>query len=497
MEFYLKNISVKILSSFLILTLILQQFVVGQNSVQDAVTTFKNNPAFSNASISFCAIDLSTGSTIAELNPNLSLPPASITKLFSTATAIEILGPNYKPTTRIYIDGKIDANGVLNGNLWVRGGGDPSLGSFYYNENGTENQFFKLWADTISKLGIKSISGFIIGDASEFGYAGVPDGWNWSDMGNYYGAGPSGLVIYDNMIRYSFKTGSFSGAKTELISTFPNVPNYNFHNYITSSKKDGDNSYIYGAPYSLDRFGTGYLPINSTSFTVRGSLPDPEYQFVYEFQKILNEKGIIASKGIKSVRQADLYKDPTRYSSDFQLLYTHYGRTVLSIANWTNMKSVNLFAEELLCLTGYKQNGDGSTENSINQLEKYWQSKFDLTGLYIKDGSGLSRSNAISSRHFCNLLSEMSKSVNYTDFLSTLPVAGCSGTLSGVCKNQLGHGRVRAKSGTMSRIKSYSGYVDSSSGKKIAFAIIVNNFNCSSSVVVDQMEKIFNTMSVY
>ena len=161
------------------------------------------------------------------------------------------------------------------------------------------------------------------------------------------------------------------------------------------------------------------------------------------------------------------------------------------------MKSVNLFAEELLCLSGYKLSGYGSTESSLKQLERFWNKRIDFTGLYLKDGSGLSRSNAISSKHFCNLLQEMYTSKNYTDFLSTLPLAGCSGTLSGVCKNQLGHGKIKAKSGTMNRVKSYSGYVDSASGKKIAFAIIVNNFNCTSSVVIDQMEKIFNAMAVY
>lgn len=487
----------KILSSFLIFTLIFVQFTLAQNIVQDAVNTFKNNSAFSNASISFSAIDISTGTTIAELNPALSLPPASITKLFSTATALEVLGSDYKPTTRIYLEGKLDTNGILQGNIWIRGGGDASLGSKYYNEDGTEGQFLKKWVDTLMKLGIKGVTGFIIGDASEFGYSGIPDGWNWSDMGNYYGAGPSGLVLYDNMIRYTFKTGNFSGAKTELLSIQPTVPNFQFHNYITSSKKNSDNSFIYGAPYSLDRFGTGTLPIHSKAFVVKGSLPDPEFQIAYEFEKELEEKGIEVLNGAKSTRQTDTCRPTLKYGNEFKLIYTHYGESVLSIATLTNMKSVNLFAEELLCLSGYKLTDDGSTENSVNQLEKYWSTKIDFSGLYITDGSGLSRSNAISSKHFCNLLVYMSKSANYSNFLSTLPLSGCSGTLTSVCKNQLGHGRIRAKSGTMNRIKSYSGYVDSSSGKKIAFAIIVNNFNCSSSEVVNQMEKIFNTMAVY
>ena len=487
----------KIVSSFVILALISIHFAFGQNSVQIAVTNFKNNTAFTNASISFCAINIAADSVIAEYNPNLSLPPASITKLFSTATALEILGPNYTPSTRIYLEGEIDSNGVLQGNIWIRGGGDASLGSKYYNEEGSENKFLENWADTLSKLGIKSVAGGIIADGSEFGYAGIPDGWNWSDMGNYYGAGPSGLVIYDNMLRYTFKTGSFAGSKTELISIFPTIKGFQFHNYITSSKKNSDNSYVFGAPYSLDRFASGTLPINNKAFVVKGSLPDPEFQLAYEFEKILTQKGVFSKKGAIAARQLDTCKITIRYTSNFKLVYTQVGASILSIATHTNMKSVNLFAEELLCLVGYKQTKDGCTENSISQLEKYWRPKIDLSGMYLKDGSGLSRSNAISARHFCSLLIEMTKSPNYAAFLSTLPLSGCSGTLSGVCKNQLGHGKIRAKSGTMTRIKSYSGYVESTSGKKIAFTIIVNNFNCSSNEVVNQMETIFNAMSTY
>ena len=160
------------------------------------------------------------------------------------------------------------------------------------------------------------------------------------------------------------------------------------------------------------------------------------------------------------------------------------------------MKSINLFAEHLLCLSGYQVNNDGSLENSLTQIEKYWKTRMNFNGLYLKDGSGLSRSNAISAKHFSCLLVEMTKSNHFNDFLSTLPVAGVSGTLSSVCKNQPGEGRVKAKSGTINRIKSYSGYVESKSGQLIAFGFIVNNYNCSASQVVDLMERVFNVMAL-
>ncbi|MBI1837696.1 MAG: D-alanyl-D-alanine carboxypeptidase/D-alanyl-D-alanine-endopeptidase [Flavobacteriia bacterium] len=482
---------------YIYILLLTTSSVFTQNQVCDALNNFVNIPSLSNASISFYAIDVKTGELVAEHHPILSLPAASTMKLFSTATAIEILGPNYRPETRIYVDGEITKDSILKGNLWIRGGGDPTLGSMYYNNDGYEKSFLYTWADTLINLGIKTITGNIIADASEFGYNGIPDGWSWSDMGNYYGAGVSGLTIYDNMIKYYFRTSSIPGSLSQLIYSTPKIENLQFHNYIEASKVNSDNSYIYGSPYSLDRFGTGALPLNSNSFLVKGSLPDPEFQFSYELYTVLKEKGIVLNGIYQSARKLDLSSIKTKYDSSYKLIYTHYGETIQSISNLTNKKSINLFAEHLLCLSGYKANNNGSIANSLKQMEKFWESKFDFTGLYIKDGSGLSRSNAVSAKHFCNLLIEMSKSPNYNVFLNTLPVAGISGTLASVCKNQPGEGRIKAKSGTINRIKAYSGYVETTTGKTIAFAIIVNNYNCSSSTLVDAMEKIFNTMVYY
>jgi D-alanyl-D-alanine carboxypeptidase/D-alanyl-D-alanine-endopeptidase (penicillin-binding protein 4) len=124
----------------------------------------------------------------------------------------------------------------------------------------------------------------------------------------------------------------------------------------------------------------------------------------------------------------------------------------------------------------------------------YWKSKINTKGLYLKDGSGLSRSNAVGAGHFCELLYQMSKSKNYASFNATLPIVGESGTVSGLCKNTSAQGRIRAKSGTMSRIKSYSGYAETISGRKLGFAIIINNFTCSNSTTVDQIEKLLISM---
>lgn len=462
--------------------------------LQLKLNQFIQDPIFRQASISFEAFDLNRDTIVVEHQSIKALSPASTTKLFSTATAFELLGKDYIPKTRIYSDGTLGKDSILIGNIWIRGGGDASIGSRYYNEENFESALLYKWADTLKKMGIKSIQGSIIADASEFGYSGVPNGWSWDDIGNYYGTGPSGLTIYDNAIKYVFKSGPKYGTKVSLLETIPVIPGLTFRHTITAGGK-GDNSYLYGAPYSLERWGTGTISTKSNRFVVKGSAPDPEALFGLEVFRAFKRFGLNVSDSVQSGRALELQDANLRYSK-MKLLLENPGRTVGSIAWWTNMKSVNLFAEQLLCLVGYNKNGEGTTESGLKALNEYWSSKIDLSGVSIKDGSGLSRSNAISAHHFCQLLNYMKKAGKQFDvFYSTLPVAGVSGTLSSVCKNQFAQGRLKAKSGTMKKIKSYAGYIETASGSLLSFALVVNNYDGSSEQVVNKMEVLFNALA--
>lgn len=481
----------KIISILLISLYFSINLAISQNNIQIAINKLVADEDLKYGSVSFAVIDLSTGELVSSVNKDLTLPTASTAKLFSTATALELLGPTYTPKTRIYYDGIIEA-GTLKGNIWIKGGGDPTLGSKYFTSKETRHQFLKMWAGELQKLGIQKIEGAIIADASEFGYNGAPDGWNWADLGNYYGAGPSGLSIFDNLVEMHFSTSSQAGDPTELTSIFPEVSGLTFHNYILSSTKSGDNAYIYGAPYSLDRFGTGTLPLNQSDFVVKGSLPDPEFQMAYEFNAILLEHNISVNEAPKTVRQLEIKPlDETKMT----LIYEHSGTKLIDVITQTNMHSINLFAEHMLSLIGFEKSGFGSVENGINVLENFWKTKINTVGLHVNDGSGLSRTNAISAQHYVALLNYMSKGKYAAEFQKSLPIAGVSGTLKSVCKDQSAHNRMYAKSGTMSRIKSYAGYIDGKSGKKYAFALITTNYECSSTVMRQKMETVFNAIA--
>lgn len=471
-------------------------FTYGQNNIDIAFENFRGGDAMRPASISFQVIDVATGAAISSWDANRTLPTASTAKLFSTATALDILGPNYRPKTRFYYEGSIDSSGRLIGNIWIRGGGDPSIGSRFFCEDGHELDEFKHWAEAIKSLGITSIDGNIIADASEFGYEGAPTGWSWNDMGNYYGAGPSGLTVYDNMVKYYFNCSSVPGKTTVLKTIQPFVPDLVFHNYVVSSERAGDNAYLYGAPFSNERFGIGTLPVSSANFLVKGSLPDPEKQFAFEFREMLIEKGIMVSGIAKGAREIEYAGNNASYEQK-TLLFAHDGAKLIDIIDYTNMRSVNLFAEHLINLIGYEKKRNGSTSSGLSVLENHWENKINTAGLHVNDGSGLSRSNAISANHFTELLKYMNSSTYSSQFWKSLPVSGVSGTMRNFCDGQAAHGKIWAKSGSMNRIKSYAGYVKTNSGKTLAFALIVTNFEGGDSALKQKMETLFNQFVAY
>ena len=467
--------------------------LIGQINLQQYVDYFTSDPVNKNASITIQIIDLDSDSILANENENTSLMCASTAKLFSTSSALKLLGNNYRAETKFYTNGFVDSAGILQGDLWIRGGGDVSLGSKFFNREGSEFDFMSNWLDSLKSNGINGINGRLITDGSEFGYAGVPDGWDWSDMGNYYGVGASGINFFDNTLKYYFNTGS-PGEKVEFIGTLPEIPDLFFQHDIESANIRKDYSYIYGSPFSNVRFGRGSLPAYKDSFCVKGSIPDPEMQLALDFKAFLKDTDFVFT-GNATANRFLLTEHPSYDSLDF--VFGYKGQRIIDIVNKTNLYSVNLFAEGLLNLVGYKFYGSGSTKLGISAVYKLIKKDVDLSGLSLKDGSGLSRKNAVSAAHFCQLLKGIYATGIYNDFKGSLSVAGNKGTLKYVCRKQKGANKIFAKSGTLSNVKAYSGYVQTENGKNLAFAVIANNFNCSKSQIVKKMELIFNAMASY
>ena len=463
--------------------------------VNKVLTEILKEPALKTAGFAFLAIDGETGEVIARYHPDKALRPASNQKLISTATALELYGPDYRFETRLEYTGTIDTvQHVLLGNIIIKGGGDPTLGSKYFDET-KDHHFLTNWVQAIKSLGVDSVAGRVIADARFFSWDIVPVSWSWNNMGDYYGAGANGLTVFDNLYKIFFDTDSVPGDTVTIDSIVPQVPGLVFDNGIVSDTVRGDRSNILGAPYCKVRYLRGRLPLARKGFAVKGSLPDPAFTAAVALTEKMRESGIQCGGKPTTFRRLALSEHSLPEPSGTVLKVT-LSPPLSEIIQKTNTHSINLFAEHLLDLVGLKLIGVAQTERDVKAVMDFWKAKgMDTQGMALTDGSGLSQYNAITPRQLVFLLNYMKNKSPYFDvFYHSLPLAGTAdstaGTLEGMFIHTPAENNLRAKSGTIDRVKAYSGYVTSLSGRKIVFSMMVNNFSGTSKQARTQLEKL-------
>lgn len=450
--------------------------------VQDFVTNWHKSKTMQSASVSFYAQSVKGESIKIAYNASQSLAPASCLKLVSSGAALGILGENFRFETQLAYSGTLK-NGILEGNLYIVGGGDPTLGA----EN--LEKLMQEWVQAIKKQGIKQIRGKIIGDESIFETNGTPDGWIWADMGNYYGAGSSGLSINENLFLITFKTGKKIGEKTEIIRTEPQISRLEWTNEVrTAAAGTGDQAYIYSSPYSYVRQVRGTLPINSqNAFSIKGTLPDPAL-FAAEYLRKKLQEAKILSQSASTVRILQM-KNPT-FSEKKTTFHKTPSATLKEILKPLNQKSINLYAENIARMIGYKSEKKGTLEAGIKAISNFWKGKkIDLQGFYMEDACGLSRFNFLTTKHLTQMLIAVQQSSYANSFYESLAVAGKSGTMQFRCLRSAAENNLRAKSGSIGKVRSFAGYVKTKSGVLLAFSIIVNNYDAKDNEVMQNLEK--------
>ncbi|MDZ7737480.1 MAG: D-alanyl-D-alanine carboxypeptidase [Bacteroidales bacterium] len=197
------------------------------------ILDFVADSAFSNAGISVCFRNADSGDIIAAYNEDMALGSASVMKLVTTAAALETLGPDFRFITRIAYAGSLDkADSTLHGHILIIGGADPTVLSEYFPDY--QPDIIDRWAEAICRAGIKKVNGSVISDARIFDYHPAPGGWNWSDLGNYYGAGAHGICLFDNMYRIHFRTAD-KGSRPEISGIEPDIPGLILENRLIAS----------------------------------------------------------------------------------------------------------------------------------------------------------------------------------------------------------------------------------------------------------------------
>ena len=247
------------------------------------VEAFQASPAARFGTVALSVRRVSDGEEFISYNARQSLPSASTLKLITTATALAVLGSNYTYNTTLEYDGTIK-DSVLTGNLYIRGTGDPSLGSWRFTTYYDLPALLKSWSEAVRAAGIRRIQGTIVGDASLYDDLTTPDTWPFGDLGNYYGASLSALNINENLYRIFFRPGKSVSAPASVLRTDPLLPYLTFRNTVTTDAANtGDQVNIFGAPFQNQQWLTGKVPMGepANEFSVKGALPDPAYFTAY------------------------------------------------------------------------------------------------------------------------------------------------------------------------------------------------------------------------
>ncbi len=476
-----------IIRIFVIFSLfIIQMSSFAQQNFQSELQKLLTKPEYKNATVGISIVDLKNGLPLFELNSEKLMIPASTLKIVTTATALEILGAEYRFKTQVGFIGDIKNINELKGDLVIIGGGDPTLGSSYFSNINKSDSFINVWVQKIKSAGISKINGDLIFDSSIYDTEKIPSSWNWGDIGNYYGAGVDAFTSYDNLFSITFKSPKTVGEKTEIIAVNPKIEGLEIENEVTASDDSRDLANVFGSPLDKNRVIRGTIPKNKDAFKIKAAVHNPEKLIAAELIKRLENEGVLFAGKV-------LYK--TIDTNNFKTIFINESPKLADILKVLNYESVNLFAEHLVMQIAVEKAGYGNREKGIELIEQFWQSKgINIDYIIMEDGSGLSHFNVVSPSLITSILVFMSqKSENSKVFLNSLPNAG-SGTLSAFNTSFFPENTLKAKSGSMTRVRCYAGYLQLDSGDTAAFSIMFNHFLGSHSKLTKEMENLLFTL---
>ena len=447
-------------------------------------------PYMRGASFSLVVKDVQEGRTVYSYDTDRLQSPASVLKTVATATALEILGEDYRYPTTLEYDGILE-NGTLEGNLYIKGSGDPSLGSSHFAPG--QNKFLSTWIAALQKAGIKHITGSVISDESIFDTEGVSIKWLREDMGNYYAPGSYGISIFDNMYKLSLQTGA-AGTRPVLKGTEPDIPFIRFKNYLKAAPVSSDSAYIIGAPLDDVRYLYGVLPANREAYVLKGDIPDPALYLARYLTDQLQQKGIRVD-GSPSCYRIEVEENRWKKGERKEIVTT-YSPTLREIASICNHVSHNLYADALVKTVGlqYKPRRNemiSSFGRGVQVVKEYWEKKgLDVFPLRMNDGSGLAPADKVSTGFMGELLVYMATESAVSDaFIASLPQAGIEGSVRNFLKGSKLQGKAHLKSGGITGVRSYAGYI-TKDGKTYAVAVFSNNYSCPMSRMTRALEKL-------
>ncbi len=479
----------------------------GPEALAAAIGAVIDAPDFDDALWGVHVLDLDSGATLYARNAQKNFIPASVQKLFSTAAALDGLGPDFRYTTTLYLDGAV-RDSVLEGNLVVRGSGDPSIGGRLFEEDYPTDRdptaLFRAWADSLRALGITYVTDHVIGDDDVFDDTELGNGWAWDDVPSVYAAEIGGLSFNEGRIVVTAEGTSPGRAAT--LSWEPADTDYVYfiNNTETVTAREGRDREV-----RRERGGNVFWIESEvpSGQRLRHSLSvhNPTRYFAHVLRGTLRAEGVYVDGDPVDI-------DDWRQKPDYARLMpvaSHTSRPLADLAALTNKESQNLYAEHLLKTLGAQRCPPdrpddvdcGSAEAGLLAAAPLFErAGLDLERMRLRDGSGMTPYNMVSPEDATALLRTMwiHPDPAVTDaFVNSLAVGGEDGTLERRMRRGRARGNVRAKTGTVTGAKNLSGYVAAADGRTLAFALLVNNFGTSSRRVVRAQDAIVEVLAGY
>ena len=426
---------------------------------------------------------LSDGKVLYSRNAEQLYLPASNMKLFTTAAAIERLGPGFRFHTTVEADADVAPDGRI-GDLYLVGRGDPFLGYRVLPDeprpatSEPPDAVLQKFADQLVAKGVREVTGKLIADDTYFVFEPFSRGWEEDDLVFGYAAPVTALAFNDNALLIRFAPGLEVGAPAKVdIQPFPDYLSLN-NRLVTAPERSPNRIRISREFGSMQLEVWGEISLNTDPDEDSVSVNDPSRWAAELFRRALEARGIVVAGPVEVRRISRAEAAAPGFTPQAParvVLGEHVSEPLAEDIKIINKFSHNLHVEMLLRTLGREVKGEGSRKSGLETLKDFAKkARIEENEAVFSDGSGLSRHSIIAPRATIKLLRYMAKSPRFPVYLDSLPVAGEDGTLDNRFRRTSARGNVRAKTGTLQHVNTLSGYMDLHSGERLAFCIMGN-----------------------
>ncbi|MDW8219991.1 MAG: D-alanyl-D-alanine carboxypeptidase/D-alanyl-D-alanine-endopeptidase [Bacteroidota bacterium] len=449
--------------------------------LQNDLNMLLNDSLLNSVSVGVYIASLKTKEVLFARNEHKAMIPASNMKIISSASAMDFLGSDFTYTTTLFLDGLLKkSNGEFVGNVIIRGAGDPSMSTYFYDD---PLSILRQWCGILDSIGVRSIRGNLVGDDSYFDDEPWGLGWSWDDVPYAYSAQISALSFYDNSVDVIVKP-AFSVGQPAEVQLFPATSYVTVSGTIRTVPRDSLASIsIMRQAYSNIIYISGSIAADTSESGIRRfqvSVDNPTLFLMSLFRKMLEEQGITVRGGIFDAKQ---WGDKIAYAEMRPVCY-HSSPPLREIIRVINTISHNLCAEQVWRTAAKEFSGKGNADKAAD-MTRHFGTRYGISfkGAYLADGSGLSRFNLISPKQIADVLSAMYNSKHRVAFMRSLAVPGERGTLQNRLKGTIAEKVLKAKTGTLTGVSSLSGYITTRDQEPLVFSLMFNGYTLPASII--------------